>query len=384
MQMQEHTRYGFLLAVVAIFALAFCPAPRAGSDKNSENQKTTDTRALDDGPHVFFQTDDSVTVIYVCDGEYIIRSFRVDDTLKFHGFCRDDSVTYFVMAGGHQRDPSVFDGVSRVLAISDIHGDFRHFANFLLNAGVIDAAGHWSWGDGHLVVLGDVFDRGDKVTESLWLIHQLEAEATAYGGYVHFVLGNHELMALRGDQRYVHAKYLDGISHKSRIRHQDIYGPDTELGRWLRSKPTAIRINDIIFVHGGISPSLVELGLNMGALNTEVLEAMDLRSSQVAFDDLARFVLGGEGPLWYRGYHYEMEGAYPLISPDDLQAVLDFYGGRTIVVGHTEVDSVISLHEGRVIAIDVPVDVLGTFEGILWDTGMVYRVTGTGGRIPFK
>ncbi len=52
-----------------------------------------------------------------------------------------------------------------------------------------------------------MFDRGEQVTECLWLIYSLEEKAKAVGGYVHFVLGNHEIMNLQGDFRYVQEKY---------------------------------------------------------------------------------------------------------------------------------------------------------------------------------
>ena len=33
---------------------------------------------------------------------------------------------------------------------------------------IVDDGGNWAFGQGHLVVVGDVFDRGDEVTEILW------------------------------------------------------------------------------------------------------------------------------------------------------------------------------------------------------------------------
>ena len=71
---------------------------------------------------------------------------------------------------------------------------------------VIDTDLTWSFGDGHLVIVGDVFDRGPNVTECLWLIYRLEQEASAAGGAVHFLLGNHELMVMRGDLRYLNER----------------------------------------------------------------------------------------------------------------------------------------------------------------------------------
>ena len=51
-----------------------------------------------------------------------------------------------------------------------------------------------------------------------------------------------------------------------------------------------------------------------------------------------------------------------------------------VVVGHTEIARVGRLYEGRVYGVDVPVDSLGGFEGLLWEHGTFSRVTVDGGR----
>jgi hypothetical protein len=248
----------------------------------------------------------------------------------------------------------------------------------LLNAGIVDQDLHWRWGGGHPVVDGDVFDRGDLVTECLWLIHRLEREALKAGGRVHFVLGNHEIMAMWGDLRYVNQKYLGGIARRSRIMYQDLYGPHMELGRWLRAKHSAIRLNDILFVHGGIGPHMVEAGLGLEDINVQARQYLDLRSYQVVFDETPIFWYSSGGPFWYRGYHRSSEGAYAHATQDEVETILDYYGAHTAVVGHTEGEQVRSLFGKRVFAIDVPLADLGSFQGLLWEGGVFYRVTGGG------
>ncbi|MCK7530014.1 MAG: hypothetical protein MZV63_02625 [Marinilabiliales bacterium] len=73
--------------------------------------------------------------------------------------------------------------------------------------GIIDRNLNWKFGRGHLVYLGDAHDRGDMVTEILWHLFSLERQAAKAGGMVHFVLGNHELMVLDGDLRFINPKY---------------------------------------------------------------------------------------------------------------------------------------------------------------------------------
>jgi len=83
--------------------------------------------------------------------------------------------------------------------MSDVHGQYNAARELLLNAEVIDENNRWVCGEGHLVIVGDIFDRGPDVTPTLWLIHNLQQEAERAGGRVHFLLGNHETMILGND-----------------------------------------------------------------------------------------------------------------------------------------------------------------------------------------
>lgn len=327
-----------------------------------------------DGPYVFWDTDTSVVVFYLCDGEFLKEIFPVSKILRFNGLCADSANEYIVKETPPPIGPDIFSDVRKILAISDIHGEYDHLVDILVKSGVINKSLRWIWGDGHLVIVGDVFDRGAKVTECLWLIYRLESEARNYGGAVHYILGNHEMMVLRGDNRYVNIKYLDGIVKKSKIKHEDLFGPDMELGRWLRVKNTIVRINNIVFVHGGISAFVTDQNLTARLINDNIRNAIDLSSARLAFDDFSRFLIGSKGPLWYRGYHYEMEGKYPMASPEEIDRILGYFDSDAIIVGHSETDSIWSLYNGKVFAIDVPVEVLGALEALLWENGVFYRI----------
>jgi hypothetical protein len=231
-------------------------------------------------------------------------------------------------------------------------------------------------GDGHLVVLGDVFDRGDKVTECLWLIHRLEREAKLDGGRVHYLFGNHEKMVIRGDLRYVHEKYMSGIARRTRITYDDMFGPDMELGRWLRSKHVAVKLNDVLFVHGGLPPEVVERELSLDDMNEAARSSLDLESYELVFSDLPWFLFSSGGPLWYRGYHGP-RSAYPATTSEELDTILEYYGVAAVVVGHSEISEVTSLHQGRVYGVDVPVEKLGGLQGLLWKDGKFFRVLST-------
>ncbi len=385
---------GIILFIFIIFLAGYCPAIER-QKVNQSSDTTTITPSTDtipqvepisysDGPHVYWHNDTLATVIYLCDSMVDKFDIHAADTLRFYGLCWDGETEYKIPVGGHEIPPCEYRNVPEIFAISDIHGEYEAMVDILINSGVIDDDLRWSWGDGHLVFDGDIFDRGDKVTECLWLIYRLEQEAAQAGGGVHYILGNHELMVLRGDNRYVHEKYLDGIAKKTRISHQDLFGPDMELGRWLRSKNTVEKINDILFVHGGISPFVLDEYSSLAELNNAIRSSLDLRSSQLAFDDKAQLLFKGRGPFWYRGYFYEMEDDYPQISPAGVDSILMRYDVRAIVVGHSEINSVSALFDNRIYGIDVPLEELGGYQALLWQDGVFYRVTAAGDLQPLK
>ncbi len=242
--------------------------------------------------------------------------------------------------------PDRVDGVRRWVAISDIHGQHALALQLLRARQVVDAAGRWQFGDGHLVVVGDVFDRGPEVTEALWFLYQLQAEARAAGGAVHVLAGNHEQLALSGDLRYVHERYQASVAAIGRPYPQ-LFGRDSLLGQWLRTLPTLLIIDDHLFVHGGISPAYAAVHDSLPAANARFAAALDLPAAERRKNPELALLLGRDGPLWYRGYF----GDTPLPA-DELSAVLARFGVRRIVVGHSTQDSINARYDSRVLAID--------------------------------
>ena len=68
---------------------------------------------------------------------------------------------------------------------------------------MIDKQNHWAGGKVTFVQTGDLIDRGPKPREVMDLMMALEKEAAKSGGRVVSLLGNHEMMNLMGDLRYV-------------------------------------------------------------------------------------------------------------------------------------------------------------------------------------
>jgi hypothetical protein len=195
-----------------------------------------------------------------------------------------------------QAEPWRFQDVDRIVALSDIHGAYDALVATFQEAGVIDDSLAWNGGDTHLVITGDLVDRGADSRRVMDLVRRLESEALAAGGRVHLTLGNHEVMNIIGDLRYVadaeFAAFADDESAAERDKwyrhflkgqptdadaaatlsafnekappgyfaHRAAFRPDGAYGKWLLDKPLLIVIDDTAFVHGGLPPYVAEQG----------------------------------------------------------------------------------------------------------------------------
>ncbi|BDU73619.1 metallophosphoesterase [Mesoterricola silvestris] len=261
------------------------------------------------------------------------------------------------------QQPAAFPLPARIAAISDIHGNYAAMTALLVKQGILAKNLAWAFGKGHLVVLGDTVDRGPQVTEAFWLLRSLERQARDAGGGVHVLLGNHEVMDMKGDLRYLNAKY-----RALPLSTPYLLGPDTEAGRWLRSLPVMVRFGDLLFVHGGVSPRLGEAFPSLEALNAAARDAMPRPK---------KTLLGGDGPLWYRGMVQD-----PVDPAAVVEASLRPYGARTVVVGHTTVKQVTVIRPGQVYLIDAGLSEGRPGELWLQVDGKRWRGLADGTRVP--
>ena len=189
-----------------------------------------------------------------------------------------------------------FNNVERVVAIADIHGAYDAMVSTLQSADILGDELQWSGGQSHLVIVGDILDRGPKSRAAMDLLMRLEGEAEAAGGRVHVLIGNHESMLLTGDMRYVSAEEYaafaseedlderaqwfehfvvreggDPVELRQRFDENFPVGyfamrrsfrADGQYGRWLLTKSIIAVINGTAFVHGGLPPMVAEIGLD--------------------------------------------------------------------------------------------------------------------------
>jgi calcineurin-like phosphoesterase family protein len=253
-----------------------------------------------------------------------------------------------------------WDDVPRVIAIGDVHGAYPELVSILQAAQVIDAQSRWVGGTTHLVSLGDLLDRGPQSLKAMDLFMRLQGEARSSGGYVHVLLGNHEVMNLTGDLRDVSDEEYEAFNRIG--GHTRAFALDGPYGRWLTSLPFVIRINDSIFAHGGFSSLLRNTSLEQ--INREATEALvavlsegkrlreegalppagdllsmsyNLTEEQTALlgetflTASSSPLLGNFSPHWYRGTAL----CHKLLEEKSYFSTLQHLGARRGVMGHT-------------------------------------------------
>jgi len=294
-----------------------------------------------------------------------------------------------------QVDEYQWEGVERIVAIGDLHGDFDNYLATLQAAGLVDKKGKWTGDGAHLVQTGDIPDRGPDTGRIIEHIIKLDKQARRKGGRVHNLIGNHEAMNVYGDLRYVHeGEYAAFVTRNSddlrdrwfglylqrleqsdperfaalpedfRVRwnqeyplgwveHRQAWDPGGEFGEWVLQNKVAVRINDVVFVHGGISGFYCQNSLEWMTENVRRnLRNFDPGNAGILEDDF--------GPLWYRG----LSGVEPAAVPETVDAILAQHGARHIVVGHTPTSGVIwPRYDGKVVMIDT--GIAGAYGGHL-------------------
>jgi Calcineurin-like phosphoesterase len=281
----------------------------------------------------------------------------------------------------NETDPiiSEYPAASTMTVVADIEGNFAGFYSLLVAQGVIDVAGNWIYGDGHLLMLGDLVDRGPDVTPILWLLYKLEPEARNAGGVVHTLLGNHEIMNFNGDLRYLNKKYKSQ-SEDTGIEYPQLYSTKTILGLWLRNKPAVIRIGNILFSHAGISPEVLALNINLQELNS-LVKQQNLNVPIVHRIEQSVTVFGTNGIFWYRGWVDKPQAG------ELLKGILTAYQVDHMIIGHTVVRQIKASFNYKLIAIDLhqPKNInKRSVRALLIEGNKFYEIDNRGGRKTIK
>jgi cytochrome oxidase Cu insertion factor (SCO1/SenC/PrrC family) len=310
---------------------------------------------LNDGPYVIYK-EDSVLVSYVNSMNGIptakteMSKFKKDEPLIINISTDHYPKTVSVKLKPQlQNEPSAFAKPSKQFVLSDIEGNFDALRELLQSNKIIDENYDWIFGDGHLVFVGDMFDRGKQVTECLWLIYSLEEKAKKAGGYVHFILGNHEILNLSNDQRYLREKYKETATLLDE-KYAKLYGINSELGRWLGTKNIIEKVGDVLYTHAGISREVNLLPLSLEKINDLIrpfYAERDRFKNKNTIPELRVLFNSRLSPFWYRGYYKGDEVATVIDSS------LQKFEVAHIITGHTIVSDTVSVHfNGKILNVD--------------------------------
>lgn len=334
-----------------------------------------------DGPYVFIEPGGRVEITLQGDGKSEAKVHRQDVKHSINVLVDDEVGTRFTvpLRDGYSRAAVRHPMPERLLAVSDIEGDFAALTALLRINGVIDQQLQWQFGKGHLVLIGDFVDRGNNVLPTLWLIYKLEAEAQAAGGAVHYVLGNHEQYLLQGRTKSVADKYF-GTFYASGLTQGELFSEHTELGRWLRSKAAMIQVGDTLFVHGGVSPEVLRSKPTLEQIDAKVEKLFARRSG----DGDAASENWLHGPLalpFYRGLARDMteQQLGPKASAEHVTQMLQHFYAKCIAIGHTPAEHIGHDYAGRVLRVGVH-HAGGNREALLFADAHYWRVDANGQR----
>jgi hypothetical protein len=338
-----------------------------------------------EGPFVFYKNDSILNVNYVKgnrkDGFYVAKKeHSISSEVSISSNFQLDSTSFdFKIKPNIEIPKTTYNDGNPIVAISDIEGGYKAFRDFLINTNVIDANLNWIFGKGHLVLVGDFVDRGWSVTQVLWLIYKLEQEAEKKGGFVHFIIGNHELKNMQGNYGAAVEKYLGASNILGKLQ-SELYSPKSFLGKWLSSKNSIEKINGTLFAHGGLHPEVTATKLSLDEINQVIRNNYYIPYYPKTESTTESLLTSTKtGICWYRGYFKDD------LSQEKVEKGLNKFNAKSIVVGHTLQSKVNRQYNGKVIGIDVkhPKDYQrywpkGESEGLLIEGNKYYRVFANG------
>ena len=233
------------------------------------------------------------------------------------------STSLLEVAGEPCQDPKTAD---RVIAIADVHGGLTQFLSLLRRVELINAGNEWAGGCTTFVQVGDLVDRGPHDRQVLDLIMGLQKAAPKQGGQVLVALGNHEVMNVMGDLRYVStesfaffkdsktkrrqtAAFKKYVSYRKQraaffrlskpeitvrdeaqwlaehppgyFKHRQAFGAQGKYGKWIRKGSGIVQHENILYLHGGLAP---EMTTPINAINKRI------RLDLTRFDDYVDYL----------------------------------------------------------------------------------------------
>ncbi|QSB06566.1 metallophosphoesterase [Natronoglycomyces albus] len=233
------------------------------------------------------------------------------------------------------------DSPSPLYVVSDVHGHYDALVEALQAQNLIDRDENWIAGEARLWALGDLFDRGERGVDTVRLLRKLSEQASAAGGLVDTLLGNHELLVL-GSRRFGEQAFMDSAGNERQFLQWWVIngGFEEEMNlltddevSWLTSRPLAVVVDQVLLVHSD-TDGYLQYGNSIDDVNTSAHEALSTENPE-RWWDLFR-------SLTQRHDYLREDG------PQRARAMLNTLGGTQIVHGHSTIPDTTDLTPGQV------------------------------------
>lgn len=172
--------------------------------------------------------------------------------------------------------PFILPQQERIIVIGDLHGDWDITIRSLKLGKLIDDRLNWIGRNTIVVQIGDQIDRcrdsfkGCEIPEStindensdlkiLLFLTKLDLQAQKVGGRVFSLIGNHEIMNVIGDLRYVSYQGLKAYQNNDNLLHgrRELFKRGGKIAKFLsETRVGVLIIGNNLFVHGGLVKEL--------------------------------------------------------------------------------------------------------------------------------
>lgn len=233
------------------------------------------------------------------------------------------------------------DNTNRVIAIGDIHSDINVMRQVFRLAGATNENDEWIGGELTIVQLGDLIGRSDDEREVLDFMFAIQAQAEQYGGKVHALIGNHEVMGGRLDNQAVGPNpfpayegmpglnlddpRLQHLAPNERSRGAALM-PGGPYAVRIAEFPTVLKLDETIFVHGGVVPRWAEYGIDN--INAEVSAWLKGDTNE---PDSSQRVDDSDRVMWARHFSSRVDSLTCLMLEESLRLL----GAKRMIVAHT-------------------------------------------------
>lgn len=365
-----------IILLIATVGVLFTNCTSKSDESSIQNRPDSLWSNNWDGPYIFHE--DNQWVSYGINGqnEFYSEKVKVETPIRVVAPKQKPDHFIFCLSQRYTIPEAVTQTSEKIFAMSDLEGNYYALVQLLKGNSIVDEELNWKYGKNHLVIVGDMVDRGEYVSQVLWLFYKLDKQAQEAGGQVHIILGNHDVMCMEGDNRYAQEKYME-MAKRLEIPYKELYGPQSAIGRWMRSKNSIEKVGGYLFVHAGFSPEVLALDYSLEDINSKVRPYLGKDITNDMPEEV-QLLFGSWGVFWYRGFLKAREGKYEKAPMTHINNVLARYSAKGIVIGHSIVEHVSSAYQGKVIRVDVhhPDSAHSEYQaqGLLIDKGKLYRV----------